>query len=75
LPVKPGSRSARLRRSRLRSSLSEVNIRRSIVLYLSDEDLFELERIMLDNDGEGALKVLKKYLEHEVNAVISGEGH
>jgi hypothetical protein len=52
-----------------------VNVKKSIVLSLSDEDLFELERIMLDNDGKGALKVLKKYLEHEVNAVISGEGH
>ena len=50
-------------------------MKKSIVLSLSDEDLFELERIFLDNDGEGALKVLKKHLEREVNAVVSGKGH
>ena len=50
-------------------------MKKSIVLALSDEELFELERIMLDNDSEGALKVLKKHLERGVKAAISGEGH
>ena len=50
-------------------------MKKSIVLSLSDEELIELERIMLDNDSEGALKVLKKHLEREVKAAISGEGH
>ena len=50
-------------------------MKKSIVLSLSDEELIELERIMLDNDSEGALKVLKKHLEREVKAVISGVGH
>ncbi|MFC1955259.1 hypothetical protein ACFLWZ_01795 [Chloroflexota bacterium] len=50
-------------------------MKKSIVLSLSDEELFEMERIMLDNDSEGALKIMKKHLEREVKAVISGEGH
>ncbi len=50
-------------------------MKKTVVLTLSDEDLFELERIMLDNDSEGALKALKKHLEREVKAAISGEGH
>ena len=47
---------------------------KSIIISLSDEDLFELERIMLDNDSEGALKAMKRHLEREVKAAISGEG-
>ena len=50
-------------------------MKKSMVLSLSDEELFELERIFLDNDGPGALEVLKKHLEREVKAAISGEGH
>ena len=53
----------------------DTKVKKSIILSLSDEDLFELERIMLDNDGEGALKALKKYLERDVKAAITGEGH
>ena len=48
---------------------------KSIILSLSDEEMFELERIMLDNDSEGALKVLKKHVGRAVKAAISGEGH
>ncbi len=47
-------------------------MKKSIVLTFSDEELFDLERIMLDSDGAGALKFLKKHLEREVRAVISG---
>ena len=50
-------------------------MKKSIVLSFSDEELFELERIMLDNDSESALKALKKHLERGVKAAISGEGH
>jgi len=50
-------------------------MKKSIVLSLSDEELFELERIMLDNDSESALKAMKKHLERGVKAAISGEGH
>jgi len=30
---------------------------------------------MLDSDGAGALKFLKRHLEHEVKTAITGEGH
>jgi hypothetical protein len=50
-------------------------MKKSIILSLSDEELFDLERIMLDGDGAGALKFLKKHLEREARAAISGEGH
>ena len=50
-------------------------MKKSIVVTFSDEELFDLERIMLDNDSASALKFLKKHFEREVRAVISGEGH
>ncbi len=50
-------------------------MKKSITLTLTDEDLFELERILLDDDGRGALLFLKKHLERQVKAAISGEGH
>ena len=50
-------------------------MKKSIVLAISDEELFELERIMLDNDRDGALKLMKKHLESKVRAAITGEGH
>ncbi len=50
-------------------------MKKSIVLSLSNQELFELERIMLDNDREGALVALKKYMGREVKAAITGEGH
>jgi hypothetical protein len=50
-------------------------MKKSIVVSLSEQELFEFERIMLDNDGESALKFLKNHLERKVRAVISGEGH
>ncbi len=34
-------------------------MKRSIILTLTDEELFELERAMLDDDREEALKLLK----------------
>ena len=50
-------------------------MKKSIVLTFSDEELCDLERIMLDSDGAGALKFLKRHLEREVKAAITGEGH
>ena len=49
-------------------------MKKTITLTLSDEELMELHRILLDNDCEGALKFLKKRLEREVKAAISREG-
>jgi len=50
-------------------------VKKSITLTLSDEELMELQRILLDEDREEALRFLRTYLEKQVKAVISGEGH
>ena len=50
-------------------------MKKSISLILSDEELMELQRILLDEDREAALQFLQTYLEKQVKATISGEGH
>jgi len=50
-------------------------MKRSITLTLSDEELMELQRILLDEDREEALRFLKKHLEKQVKQTISGKGH
>ena len=50
-------------------------MKRSISLILSDEELMELQRILLDEDREAALRFLKHHLDKQVRAVLSGEGH
>jgi hypothetical protein len=50
-------------------------VKKSISLTLSDEELMELQRILLDEDREAALQFLKTHLDKKVKAVISGEGH
>jgi len=50
-------------------------MKKFITFTLSDEELMELERIMLDDDSKAALRFLKKHLDKQVKAVISGEGH
>ena len=42
---------------------------------MTDEELVELERILLDEDREEALRFLKTHLEKQVKATILGEGH
>jgi len=48
---------------------------KSITLILNDEELIELQRILLDEDREAALRFLKVHLEKQVKATFSGEGH
>jgi hypothetical protein len=50
-------------------------MKKSITLVLNDEELMELQRILLDEDREEALRFLKTHLEKQVRAVASGEGH
>ncbi len=50
-------------------------MKKSITLTLSDEELIELQRILLDGDSEGAWKFLKTHLDKQIKAVLSGEGH
>lgn len=53
----------------------EEDMKNSITLTLSDVELIELQRILLDEDDKEALRFLKTHLEKKVKAVISGEGH
>jgi hypothetical protein len=50
-------------------------MKKSITLTLSDEELMELQRILLDEDKEEALRFLKTHLEKQVRGVLSGGGH
>ena len=50
-------------------------MKKSITLTLSDEELMELQRILLDEDREAALRFLKTQLGKQVKAAILGEGH
>jgi hypothetical protein len=50
-------------------------MKKSVILPLSDEELIELQRILLDSDSNGALRFLKKHLEKKVSAALTGEGH
>ncbi|MQY81084.1 MAG: hypothetical protein GH158_02435 [Dehalococcoidia bacterium] len=50
-------------------------MKKSIILPLTDEELIELQRILLDSDTGGALAFLKNHLEKKVPAAIAGEGH
>jgi hypothetical protein len=50
-------------------------MKKSISLTLSDEEPMELQRILLDEDAEAALRFLKIHLDKQVKTVISGEGH
>ncbi len=47
----------------------------SITLTLTQAELFELQRILLDEDREDALRFLKSYLDKAVKAAVFGQGH
>jgi hypothetical protein len=51
------------------------DLKKSVTLTLSDAEVIELQRILLDEDREGALCFLKAHLEKQVKTAISGEGH
>jgi hypothetical protein len=50
-------------------------MKKSISLTLTDEEIMELQRILLDEDREEAVRFLKKHLDKMVQGVISGKGH
>jgi|GEM_PF-596441 len=50
-------------------------MKRSIFLTLSDEELIELERIILDDDKEEALRFLQRHFKDKARATLDGEGH
>jgi hypothetical protein len=51
------------------------NVKKSISLTLNDEELMEIQRILLDEDKEEALRFLKTNLDKQIKRVLYGEGH
>ena len=50
-------------------------MKKSIVLTLTDEELIELVRVIMDDDSEGALKFLKKHVGDKARGALEGKGH
>lgn len=50
-------------------------MKKSIRLTLSEEELLALYQIILDEDRDGALGFLDRYLKKEVKAALENEGH
>ncbi len=50
-------------------------MKKSIFITLSDEELIALERIMLDDDREGALKFLQEHFRNKARDILENRGH
>lgn len=50
-------------------------MKKSMLLTLSDQELMELQRIILDEDNEEALRFLQKHFKDRGRATLEGEGH
>lgn len=50
-------------------------MKRTLILALTDEEMLELQRILLDEDRENALRFLKKHLSDKVKGILEGAGH
>jgi len=50
-------------------------VKRTLILALTDEELLELQRILLDEDRENALRFLKKHLTDKLKSILEGAGH
>ena len=49
-----------------------VDVKKTIILQLDDEQLIELERILLDEDADEALHFLKRHLRGKTAALLDG---
>jgi DNA-binding GntR family transcriptional regulator len=49
-------------------------MKKSILLLLSDEELQELYRMLIDRDAEAALRFLNQHLRKEVHQALAGGG-
>jgi hypothetical protein len=50
-------------------------MKRTIILSLTDEELLELQRILLDADKDAAYRFLKKHFADKVKGKLEGAGH
>jgi hypothetical protein len=47
-------------------------MKKALVVALSDEELLDLCRIILDKDAEGALQFVEKHLKKPANEALEG---
>jgi len=47
-------------------------MKKALVVPLSDEELLDLYRIILDEDAEGALQFVEKHLKKPANEALEG---
>ena len=50
-------------------------MKKSLILTLTDEELIELERIMIDDDCEAALRFLRKHIKDKARGALENRGH
>ena len=50
-------------------------MKRALILPLTDEELLELQRIILDEDRENALRFLKKHFADKEKGTLEEAGH
>ena len=71
----PASESGPRNRTCAKVWLRARRMKETILLALADEDLIELERVIIDEDAQGALDFLKRHVERRARATLGGEGH
>ena len=49
-------------------------MKKSIVLALDEQELLELERIMIDDDCEAALRFLRKHIKDKARGALENRG-
>jgi len=47
-------------------------MKKSVVLSLTDEELQDLYRVLIDRDAEGALRFLNQHLRNKVHQALEG---
>ena len=52
--------------------LVEAKMKKVLMIALTDEELLDLERILLDRDEEGALRFLTKHVKRQVRDALEG---
>jgi hypothetical protein len=49
-------------------------MKKTLSIFVEDEDLHELMRIVMDNDADGALVFLKQHYKGKAHALLEGVG-
>ena len=59
-------------RTKARLGTRNVAMKKSVVLSLTDEELQDLYRVLIDRDAEGALRFLDQHLRKKVHQALEG---